>query len=302
MKKRITIIIILALIAAALGGCSLMDSIVDTPEDPITSGTTAGNILNGGFGVKDGDDLVFVYTSGGAYEYGSFVRSNPETGENSLVMGDGGLYMNLSSGVLYYCRPDGIYKAKLSDPQPEKVVEGKAELLQVSGDAMYYVTDGVILSSSLDGKTTDFEPVIGADNLVVAEEEIYYMDAESGAVFMCDSDGGSKSEVFAGPVEMFAISGGKLYYIDAGNGHLMRTALDGENETVVAARCSGFNVNLGGIYYTRVIEGKSVCCSADTDGAQEQVIEDFGESAWHVSCMWGEGAIVLPVESLSGMK
>jgi hypothetical protein len=91
-----------------------------------------------------------------------------------------------------------------------------------------------------------------------------------------------------------------VYYIDGTDGHIKRMLLDKDGlETVVGYPCSGFNVNRKGMYYTRSVDGQDMCCNSGVDGFQENVITEFGESAWHRVCMWGDVAIVVPEEDIA---
>ena len=76
------VLLFLVLLAAGCTSLSDMFGLGGEEEQPeqLLNGTTTGNILNGGFAVKDGDELLVRYTSGDTYPKGSLVRSNPETG------------------------------------------------------------------------------------------------------------------------------------------------------------------------------------------------------------------------------
>ncbi|MGI5848825.1 MAG: DUF5050 domain-containing protein [Christensenellales bacterium] len=304
MKKRLAMIFILITSAAALCGCSLLQGItgMDSTPEPAINGTTTGNILNYGFAVKDGDDIIFVYTGQDIYDYGSVVRSDPKTGESSLVLDKGGLYMNLVDGYLFYCRKDGIYKTSLDTREPACILAGKVSLLQISDSLMYYVKDGAIDCATLDGQSTGFSTIENADCLNVYGNIIYYRDTSSGYICSAHINGDSPSVLYDQSVDMFYITDNVVYFIDSANGFIRKTELDFQKiETVISYPCKGFNVNRSGMYYTRDIEGESLCCKA-VDGQQETVITDFGESAWHIACMWNEGAMVLREEDILGIE
>ena len=64
MRKIIVAALMMAVLVV-LAGCAPLSGLLgigtaeETQEEPLTNGTTTGNILNGGFAVKDGDDLLF---------------------------------------------------------------------------------------------------------------------------------------------------------------------------------------------------------------------------------------------------
>ena len=307
MKKKLIVMIIAAMLAVLFAGCAVFEQFGSSepePErEPVVNGTSIGNILNYGFGVQYEDDLVFVYTSGDAYAYGNVVRSDPETGSDSLVMESGGLYMSVVDGVMYYCRPDGIYRAAIADPKPELLIEGDAKQLQIFGGAMYFILEGEIRSAQLDGTPTAFAPVENADWLNVYGGSIYYADTKSGHIYRADMDGGGKKAVYSQRVDMFIVAYDIVYFIDSADGYIKWVSIGGDApQTVVAQRCSGFNVNRSGMYYTRDIGGVGTCCNVGPDGSSENVIAEFGDSEWHVVCMFGEGALVVREEDLEGLE
>jgi hypothetical protein len=293
-----TLALLMAMLLA-LAGCGLlgMDG-GETQEEPLTNGTTTGNILNGGFAVKDGDELLFYYTGGSVYPKGTLVRSNPETGDNSKVMDEAGLYMNLADGTLYYCLDDGIYTAKLDAPQPQRMLEGECSLLQISGGRMFFIRDGAVGSAALDGSSVAFTPVENAACLNVYGSRLYYIDTVSGHIRQAATDGTDARELFDQAVDMFCIIDDVIYYIDSADGLLKRMALeiDPESiETLTDQPCSGFNINRSGLYYTL---SDGLCYNAGADGAQAQAVGDFGTSVWHRACLFGEGALVVRQEDL----
>lgn len=303
MKK----VIVLALLVAALlsmGGCSSFDDWMNPePEQDVVidHGTTTGNILNYGFAVQYGDDLLVYYTGGDAYAKGSLVRTNPETGESSLMLDQAGLYMNVEGDTLYYCLEDGVYRTSVETPDPQRIIEGAVTLLQIEGDRLYYIKDGGIECAQLDGSPADdFVRVEGAACLNVYAGALYYIDASTGHILKADMNGGNIATVYDQSVSMFYVVDDVIYFIDSADGFIKRMSLSDTAmvETVVAYPCSGFNVNRYGLYYTREVDGKNMCCNAGADGYQEKVLTGFGESAWHVACQWNQGAMLVKIEDL----
>ena len=287
----------------ALAGCSSLSDMFgigggEEQPEPLDGGTTTGNILNGGFAVKDGDDLLFYYTGGDVYPKGSLVRSNPDTQESSLVMDEAGLYMNLKDGTLYYCLEDGIYRTKLAAPQPERLMEGEYTLLRLSGDRMYYISGGSVGCASLDGSAVELTPISNATCLNVYGEKLYWLDTAGGQLWRADLDGANQSVLYDKPVDMFYIIDDVIYFIDGTDGLLKRMALEIDPETLETLTdkpCTGFNVNRSGLYYT-LKDG--LCYNAGADGQQAKEIEDFSSSTWHRACMFGAGALVVRQEDL----
>ncbi len=287
-----------------LAGCTPMSDLFgiggeEAQPEPLTNGTATGNIINGGFAVKDGADLLFYYTGGDAYPKGSLVRSNPETKESALVMDEAGLYMNLKDGVLYYCLADGVYRAMLDAPQPERVLEGDYTLLQISGSKIYYVSGGAVGCATLDGKPVELSPLGNAACLNVYGDKLYWADTESGHIRRSELDGTNQNVLYEKPVDMFCIIDDVIYFIDGADGLLKRMALEIDMETLETLTdkpCSGFNVNRGGLYYTLSDDG--LCYNAGADGLQARAIGDLGNSSWHRACMFGEGALVVRQEDL----
>jgi hypothetical protein len=303
MFKKMAGLALLLASLLALSGCAPLSNLLgigggETEEEPLTNGTTTGNILNGGFAVKDGDELLFYYTGGSVYPKGTLVRSNPDTKENIAVMDNAGLYMNLVDGTLYYCLDDGIYTAKLDAPQPQRVLEGQCSLLQISGGNMYFVRNSTIESAALDGSPLAFTPIDNAACLNVYGSRLYYSDTANGHIRKAEMDGTGDQELFDQSVDLFCIIDDVIYYIDSADGLLKRMALeiDPESiETLTEKRCSGFNINRSGLYYTL---DDGLCYNAGADGAQTQAIGDFGTSVWHRACLFGEGALVVRQEDL----
>ena len=287
-----------------LAGCTPLSDLFgiggeEAQPEPLTNGTATGNIINGGFAVKDGADLLFYYTGGDAYPKGSLVRSNPETKESALVMDEAGLYMNLTEGVLYYCLADGIYRVKLDAAQPERVLEGEYTLLQISGSKIYYVSGGAVGCATLDGEPVELSPIGNAACLNVYGDKLYWADTESGHIRRSELDGTNQNVLYDKPVDMFCIIDDVIYFIDGADRLLKRLALEIDMETLETLTdkpCSGFNVNRGGLYYTLSDDG--LCYNAGADGLQARAIGDLGNSSWHRACMFREGALVVRQEDL----
>lgn len=303
MKRKIARAL-LVVVLLLTGGCSEMDSLFDNSAEQdmvIEHGTTTGNILNYGFAVQYGEDLLVYYTGDTTYAKGSLVRSNAETGESSLVLNQSGLYMNVDGETLYYCLADGVYKTSIEAPDPQRIVEGTATLLQISGDRLYYIEGGGIECAALDGTpAADFTRVEDASCLNVYAGALYYIEPATGHILKADLSGGNIATVYDQSVNMFYIIDDVIYFINSADGFINRMSLSDTTtvETVVAYPCSGFNVNRYGMYYTRDVDGKSLCCNAGADGYQEKVLAEFEASAWHAVCLWNEGALVMPSEDL----
>jgi len=293
--KIVFIIAVVVLTVIALGGCSMFGSGPSKPT--LINGTTAGNIQNLGFAVKQDDNIYFYFTKGDTYEVGDIVKSNPQTEENSLAMHDGGLYMSIYDGSLYYCKEDGIYRAPMDTFKPELLLEGAAEQLQISDGKMFYIEDGTIKSALADGSAADFTPIKSASCLNVYEDKLYYIDSASGQIWQANTDGTDAKMLLDFDVKQFLIAEDTFFYIDNADGYIKYVAdKDKEPETAVPYPCSGFNVNVYGMFYTREIDGKWVCCYSGLDGANEQVINDNGESIRHMVCVFDGGAVILGQE------
>jgi hypothetical protein len=294
--KKVLVTAALTLAVTALGGCSMFGS-VESLKPTLMNGTTAGNIQNLGFAVKQDDDLYLYFTSGDTYEVGDIVKSNPKTGHNSLAMRDGGLYMSIYDGNLYYCKEDGIYRAPMDTFKPERLLEGDVSQLQISEGRMVYIEDDVIKSASADGSAIDFSPIEGAACLNVYESKLFYIDSASGQIWQADTDGSNAEMLFDLNVKQFSILEDVFYYIDSADDNIKRVSDEyREPESVMPYPVSGFNINLYGMFYTREIDGKWVCCNADTNGENEQVIAENGESKRHMVCMFDGGAAILGQE------
>ena len=302
MRKRMAVTALVIAMLVVLVGCAPLSGLLgigseETQEEPLANGTTTGNILNGGFAVKDGADLLFYYTGGNVYKHGSLVRSNPETGENSLVLEQAGLYMNLADDMLYYCMADGVYRTPLDAPAPERLMEGRCSLLQIAGERMYFISNGDVGCLMRDGSEIQFSQIEKASSLNVYGDKLYYINTDNGQIWQADMDGTDQKVLYDHSVNMFIIIDDVIYFIDSADGFIKRITLGLESlETVLGKPCSGFNVNRLGMYYTQMDD--NLCYNAGAGGVQEQVIADFGESAWHRTCMFGEGTLVLRQEEL----
>ena len=295
-------ILVLLIVVLSLGGCASLQDMFGIEDDelPLVNGTTTGNILNGGFAVKYGEDLLVYYTGGGSYDYGSIVMSNPDKEESSLVLDEGGLYLNIVGDSLYYCREDGVYCASLTTHEATQVLDRNVSLLQIDDGAMYFIEDGRIDSTTTGGQPRGFAPIDNAACLNVYGEALYYIDTDTGYICTACLDGSDADVFYQTKVNMCLFIDDAVYYIDGTDGNIKRMLLDKDGlETVVAYACSGFNVNRKGMYYTRNVDGQDMCCNAGADGFQENVITEFGESAWHRACMWGEAAIIVPQEAIT---
>lgn len=299
--KRILIVVLALGLGLLLAGCSLFGGNSNLSKEPlpIVNGTTAGNILNYGFCIKNGDELIFQYTSGESYPLGSTVCSNPETGENSLLMEDGGLYMNIVDGWLYYCRQDGVFKAEIESPQPELVLEADIKQLQINDGIMYYIEDDTIKSSTIEGEDTEFSPIENADCLNVYGDRLYYKSTEDGYIYSSKIDGSNIRTELAHEVAMFIIMDDMIYYLDGITGYLVRMELNGKLAVAIVEQAiTGFNINRSNMYYTRYINGVGTCCNADIDGGNEQQLSEFGDSQWHIVCMYNTGALLAKQEEM----
>lgn len=298
--KRILIVALTLSLAVLFAGCSLFGGSNVTNEPlPIVSGTTTGNILNYGFCAKSGDELFFLYTTGKTYDIGSTIRSNPETGENSLLMEDGGLYMNIVDGWIYYCKSDGVFKAEIENPEPQLVLEADVKQLQISKGIMYFIEDGTLKTSTLDGEETDFSPVENTDCLNVYGDRLYYKSTEDNYIYSCDLTGADVKTELAHEVSMFIIMDDMIYYLDNVTGYLVKMELNGKLAMAIVEKAlSGFNINRSNMYYTRYINGAGTCCNADVNGGTEQKLTDFGNSEWHIVCMYDNGALLAKIEDI----
>ncbi len=295
-KKMMVITAAVCLAALMLGGCSALTP-VQSSDAKLVNGTTAGNIQNLGFAVKQDDDIYFYYTGGGTYEVGDIVKSNPETGDNSFVMHDGGFYMSLYDGSLYYCREDGIYRAPLDTLEPQLLLEGSAVQLQILDGQMYYLEDGAIKSAMADGSAADFSSIQGAECLSVYENKLFYIDSASGQFWQAEKDGSSPAMLFDVSAKQYMLLDSKLYYIDRSDEQIKRVTEEKKTpETVVPYVCRSLNVNEYGMFYTREVDGKWVCCSSDVDGGNEQTIKDSETAQRHMICMFGGGALIVGEE------
>ena len=295
-KKKIVITATACVLALMLGGCSALNP-VKSGDEKLTNGTTAGNIQNLGFAAKQDDDLYFYYTGGDTYEVGDIVKSNPQTGDNSFVMHDGGFYISIYENNLYYCREDGIYRAPMDTLEPQLLVQGSATQLQISDGQMYYLEDGVIKSAMADGQPVEFSQVTGAECLSVYENMLFYIDSASGQVWQCEKDGSSPQILFDVSAKQFVILDNKLYYIDRDDEQIKRVTMDKKTpQTLVPYVCRTLNINEYGMFYTREVDGKWVCCSADTEGGTEKVIENSETAQRHMICMFGGGAVIVRAE------
>lgn len=305
MKRKLLFIVVLLVLIATLGGCQLLNFGGQEPEteptNTVVNGTTTGNILNYGFGVQYGEELIFSYTGQGVYPIGSIVRSNPESGENSLVLEDGGLYMSIVADTLYYCRADGVYKTALDNPAPQLVLAKNVSQLQIVGGNMYYIENGAIDSSTISGEPRDFSRIENAKDLNVYSRNIYYIGTDDGYIYIAEIDGTDAKVFLQKSVDMLIVERGNVYFIDSISGYIQSIA-EGTSEvvTVVEFACAGFNVNSSNLYYTRTINGIGTCFLARPDGSKEETIADFGDSDWHVVCMWGERAIIVRIEDIIG--
>ncbi|MBT3319348.1 MAG: DUF5050 domain-containing protein [Clostridia bacterium] len=303
--KKLYLILALLIVAAALGGCSLLGIGGQEPEtepSSIINGTTTGNIINYGFGVQYGDELIFTYTGEGVYPVGSIVRSNPETGQNSMVLEEGGLYMSIVGDTLYYCTPQGVYKTALVDPRPSLVLDKNVAQLQIANDNMFYIEDGAIDSSTIDGDPRGFSRIENASWLNVYEQNLYYVNTQDGYIYSANTDGTDAKVFLEQSVSMLQIDNGNAYFIDSVTGYI-HSIPSGTKEvqTVVEFACSGFNVNSNNLYYTRNINGIGTCCLSRPNGSDEEILSDFGDSDWHIVSMWNDGAIIVRIEDLPGL-
>lgn len=296
--KTAAAVLLTLVFVAVLGGCSVFGPKKE-PLETLVNGTTAGNIVNKGFAVKDGEDLYIYNTSDGEYKIGDIVRSNIKTRKNSLAMQDGGLYMSVYNGYLYYCRQDGIYRASMASFAPERLVEANVTQLQIVGDRLFFVEDGTIKSTDAEGNDVGFAPIEHADCLTAAKDKLYYIDTAGKQIWQAGIDGKDAKKLFDPVVKQFGVVDTVFFYIDEADGFIKRVTEEKTTPvTVVEAKCSGFNVSGYGMFYTREKDGKTVCCNADINGENEQVIKDTPESARHLICMFNEGAIVLPGDLL----
>jgi hypothetical protein len=285
----------MGLMVLALGGCMFGPSA--TVQDTLVSGTTTGNIQNLGFAVRDGDELYFYNTAAGTYEVGDIIKSNPETEENSLAFHDGGFYMSIVDGSLYYCKEDGIYRAPMDTFEPELLREGHAQQLQILDGQMFFIEDGVIQSALSDGKAVDFSPIKGAACLNVYENKLYYIDSASGQIWQADTNGSDAKMLFDLKAKQFLILDGVFYYIDSEDKQIKRVSAEKLTpETVVPYACSSLNLNAYGMFYTRQMDGKRVLGYSDTNGENEQVIEGNAPSDMYMVCIFNGGLVIVPAE------
>ncbi len=297
-KNKIAMTAAAGLLALLLGGCSLLAP-AKSDDEALANGTTAGNIQNLGFAAKQGDDMYFYYADGDAYEIGDIVKSNPDTGDNSFVMHDGGFYMSIYDGRLYYCREDGIYRASMDTFEPQRLLDGSATQLQISDGWMYYIEDDTIKAAAANGQAVDFSPIEGAACLSAYENKLFYIDSASGQVWQAEKDGSAAQMLFDVSAKQFVIQDNKLYYIDRNDEQIKRVTPDKKTpQTLVPYVCKSLNVNAYGMFYTREVDGQWVCCSADSEGGSEQVLENSTTVERHLICMFGNGAVIVRTEDI----
>ncbi len=297
-KKTIAITAAACALALMLGGCSMLAP-AKSDDEKLMNGTTAGNIQNLGFAAKQGGDLYFYYAGGDDYEIGDIIKSNTNTGDNSFIMHDGGFYMSFYNNSLYYCREEGVYRAPTDTFEPRLLLKGSITQLQLLDGQMYYVEDETIKSADAHGQPVEFSPIENADCLSVYENKLFYIDTASGQVWQADKDGSGAEMLFDVNAKQYVIENDKLYYIDRSDEQIKRVTLNNKTpQTLVPYVCRSLNINAYGMFYTREVDGQWVCCSADSEGGSEKVLENSATAERHKICMFGGGAVIVRTEDL----
>lgn len=302
-RKRLFMIICIVLAAIMLSGCGLIGGIDPREQmDTIINGTMTGNIVNWGFAAADDIYLYLFYADGPDFDLGSIVRSDLTTGEHSLVIKDGGLYMSIVDQNLYYCRKDGIFFAPLDTFEPERLYEGEVTLLQFADDHMYFIQDGAICSLTVEGEPWNFAQIDDAECVNVTDEGLFYINQHDEKIWRAQLDGTQPSLYIDQKVDLFCVFKDDIYFIDSASGYIMSAALKeeaGDAKTVIEYRCSGFNLNQYGVFYTRNADGQNRCFRADLNGVNEEEISEGGSSVRHLVCIFNEGGLVVAQEEFA---
>jgi len=207
--------------------------------------------------------------------------------------------MNLVDSVLYYCKSDGVYRADIEDPYPELVLDKDIEQLQIRDGIMYYIEGTTLDSRTVEGEETGFAPIENADCLNVYDGMLYYINTEDEYIYSAELDGSGSEVVLADEVSMFIIMDDEIYYIDGVTGYLVSIEMGGLLAVaIIEETLTGFNINRSNIYYTKFINGAGTCCCADADGSNEELLSDFGDSQWHITCMFDTGTLLAKVEEI----
>lgn len=299
-RKRIILVACMALIAGLLGGCGMLGEIDEKDQmDTIVNGTSTGNIINWGYAAAY-DIYLYLFSPGGdESDLGDIVKTDMTTGESSLAIKDGGLYLSIVDTYLYYCGKDGIYRAPLDTLVPELLYQGETSLLQFAGERMYFLEDETIRSTTMDGAPWGFAPIDGAKCVNVTDEGLYHINTLDGKIYRSELDGTETQLHIDQAVDLFCIFEDTLYFIDSASGYILSVALTEPVDyakVIIQHRCSNLNMNQYGLYYTRIVDGESKCCRADLDGTNEQVFKESGVSARHLVCVFNESALIVEQE------
>lgn len=146
---------------------------------------------------------------------------------------------------------NGLYRMDVEMMEKNRIANG-ADNIIVQNDVIYYVDEqGSIAKMNSDGTGNSLIVDLGGNNLMtftVAGEWVYYVE-KPGAIYRIKADGTAKSKV----TQLDFFKGGleaddQGIYVEA-NGDLYKISFDGAVETEMAQNGELLDVNDGWIYY-----------------------------------------------------
>lgn len=219
------------------------------------TGNFIGNIINGGFAVRQGDWIYFRKQN----DLGSIYKTNV-LDENKIykLNSDNAMYINVVGEWLYYKdygQPGAIYKMKTDGSNRDKLIEDKVSFITVINDWIYYQneSDGdKIYKIKTDGSSRSLVCSDATYSLNVIGNWIYYRnDSDKNRIYKIKTDGSNKMKLTEERCyDNILVDGDWIYYIDWLR-ELYKVKLDGSNKTKVSnSKISQFIISHGMIFFT----------------------------------------------------
>ena len=157
------------------------------------------------------------------YYLSSSVRNNDNSlyrmdlnGQNKTALDCNGTYITISDDRIYYSYNNKIYSVKL-DGSDKKVCDTNNDtfILYANSDIVYSFQDGhegmTLHRKWLKNGKVETLCTVNGSQFTFHDNNIYYIDFETGALFRMRTDGSEKQQMLSSDIQSYSLQNGYLY-------------------------------------------------------------------------------------------
>lgn len=211
-----------------------------------------------------------------------------------------GLVAEKDGWIYYYCstfKDSGLYKVRINGTEKTKLNDDFAFYINVSGDWVYYVvttitdteaevsntgnvfteaktdtkSESAIYKTQINGSGESIKIKAGAENIIVADDWIYYTSEDNKSISKIRTDGTVETLITDDQTDDICLMDGWIYYTNASDGNsLYRIRTDGKEKTLLD-KTPTFCViaENGWVYYSADNDGGYSIFKTRADGTQK---------------------------------